>query len=68
MTFQDMFKKTFFEQFQLESSIGIDDICFALLFSVLAALYVFFLYKFLIRKNMSLNEKLIAKTEGFPTH
>ena len=65
MTFQDMFKKTFFEQFQLESSIGIDDICFALLFSVLAALYVFFLYKFLIRKNMynlNMNLSIVGMT------
>ena len=64
MTFQDMFKKTFLEQFQ-EGNIGGGEILVALFFSVIIALYIFFLYRFMIRKNMyniNMNLSIVGMT------
>ena len=64
MTFQDIFKRTFVEQFQTQN-IGMTDICFALIFSVLAALYVFFLYKYFVRRtmyNLNMNLAIVGMT------
>lgn len=64
MTFQDIFKKTFMEQFQT-GTIGIGEVFVALMFSVIVALYVFFLYRFFIRKsmyNINMNLAIVGMT------
>lgn len=64
MTFKEIFKNPFMEQFQT-GNIGMGAIIIAVLFSVITALYVFFLYRFFVRKsmyNMNMNLSIVGMT------
>ena len=51
MTFQDIFKKSFVEQFEM-GNLDWSTILIALLFSVVLALYLFVIYRFFVKKSM----------------
>jgi len=51
MTFQDIIKSSFLEQFQT-GNLGLKEVLIALLFSVIMALYLFVVYRFFVRKSM----------------
>lgn len=64
MTFQDMFKSSIMEQFQL-GNLGIKEVLIALGFSVLMALYLFVVYRFFVRKslyNLNMNIAIVGMT------
>ncbi len=64
MTFQDIIKSSFMEQFQA-GNLGLKEILIALLFSVIMALYLYVVYRFFVRKsmyNMHMNLAIVGMT------
>lgn len=64
MTFQDIFKTSFMEQFQV-GNLGLKEILIALMFSVIMALYLFVVYRFFVRKamyNLHMNLAIVGMT------
>lgn len=64
MTFQDIFKTSFMEQFQM-GNLDWSSILIALLFSVIMALYLFVVYRFFVRKsmyNLNMNISIVGMT------
>ncbi|MBQ7766249.1 MAG: DUF4956 domain-containing protein [Lachnospiraceae bacterium] len=51
MTFQDIIKSSFMEQFQT-GNLGLKEVLLALGFAVIMALYLFVVYRFFVRKSM----------------
>lgn len=64
MTFQDIIKSSFMEQFQA-GNLGLKEILIALSFSVIMALYLYVVYRFFVRKsmyNMHMNLAIVGMT------
>ena len=64
MSFQDIFKSSFMEQFQM-GNLGVKEILIALMFSVIMALYLFVVYRFFVRKsmyNINMNIAIVGMT------
>lgn len=64
MTFNDIIKGTFMEQFQI-GEVDISQIFMALLFSLLIALYLFVIYRCFVRKslyNINMNIAIVGMT------
>ncbi len=64
MTFQDILKSSFVEQFQ-GGNLGLKEALIALLFAVIMALYLFVVYRFFVRKsmyNLNMNIAIVGMT------
>lgn len=64
MTFQDILKKSFVEQFQ-SGNLGVTEILIALFLAVIVGLYLFVIYRFLVRKsmyNLNMNIAIVGMT------
>lgn len=64
MSFQDILKSSFVEQFQ-GGNLGLKEVLIALLFAVIMALYLFVVYRFFVRKsmyNLNMNIAIVCMT------
>ncbi len=64
MTFQDIIKSSFMEQFQT-GNIGLKEVLFTLIFAVVMAMYLFVVYRFFVRKsmyNLNMNIAIVGMT------
>ena len=64
MSFQDILKSSFVEQFQ-GGNLGLKEALIALLFAVIMALYLFVVYRFFVRKsmyNLNMNIAIVGMT------